>query len=37
MKKQNKHNFNLFSYRGAGSNIDYKTDGTVQQVSITAK
>jgi len=29
--------FKIFSYRGAGSNIDYKTDGPIQQVSIQAK
>lgn len=29
--------FKIFSYRGAGSSIDYKTDGTIQQVSIQAK
>ncbi len=29
--------FKIFSYRGAGTNIDYKTDGTVQQVSLQAK
>lgn len=29
--------FKIFGYTGSGSNIDYKTDGTVQQVSIKAR
>jgi endonuclease I len=29
--------FKIFGYTGAGASIDYKTDGTVQQVSIEAK
>lgn len=29
--------FKIYSYRGSGSTIDYKTDGSVQQVSIMAK
>lgn len=29
--------FKIFGYLGTGTGIDYKTDGTVQQISITAK
>lgn len=29
--------FKIYSYRGSGSSIDYKTDGSVQQLSIMAK
>ncbi len=29
--------FKIFGYRGTGTSIDYKTDGSVQQVSIQAK
>lgn len=29
--------FKIFSYRGNGSNIDYKTDGTIPQTSIQAQ
>lgn len=29
--------FKIFGYTGSGASIDYKTDGTVQQVSIQAK
>jgi len=29
--------FKIFGYTGSESNIDYKTDGNVQQVSIEAK
>jgi len=29
--------FNIFTYRGAGSTINYKTDGNVEKVSIQAK
>jgi len=31
------YNFEISSYRGAAGSIDYKTDGTIQQVSIQAK
>jgi len=37
MKKGNAHNFKIFGYTGSGVNIDYKTDGTIQQVSLQAK
>jgi len=29
--------FKIFSYRGSGTNIDYKTDGIIPQTSITAQ
>jgi endonuclease I len=29
--------FKIFGYTGSGANIDYKTDGTIQQVSLLAK
>jgi len=29
--------FKIFGYTGSGASIDYKTDGTIQQTSITAK
>jgi endonuclease I len=29
--------FKIFAYTGSGGNIDYKTDGTIQQVSLLAK
>jgi len=29
--------FKIFGYRGSGATIGYKTDGTIQQVSIKAK
>lgn len=29
--------FKIFGYTGSGANIDYKTDGTLQQISLLAK
>ena len=29
--------FKIFGYRGSGAAIDFKTDGSIQQVSILAK
>ncbi len=31
------YNIKTFGYRGSGLTIGYKTDGTIQQVSIQAK